>query len=70
LQAIARTKTTSRLSPTEPNKGKRRRHANSPSPERPNSNLFRDPQRQERYEKIKHWCFIKRKKGSIGPRRT
>jgi len=64
---MARTKTTSRLSDTEPNKGKRRRRASSPSPRRQNSNLFRDPQRLERYEKIKNWVFIKERKVVLLP---
>ena len=47
---MARTKTTSRLPSTEPNQGKRRRCASSPSLERPKNNLFREPQRQKWYE--------------------
>ena len=64
---MARTKTTSRLPATKPNKGKRRRRASSSSPERINNNLFRDPEREERYEKIKHWVFIKERKVVLLP---
>ena len=64
---MARTKTTSRLPATESSKGKRRRRASSPSPERPNNNLFRDPEREERYEKIKNWVFIKERKVVLLP---
>ena len=64
---MARTKTTSRLPATEPNKGKRRRRASSPSPERPNNNLFRDPESEERFEKIKNWVFIKERKVVLLP---
>jgi len=59
---MARTKTTSRLPATEPSKGKRRRRASSSSPERPISNCFRDLEREERYEKLKKWVFIKERK--------
>jgi len=64
---MARTKTTSRLPTTEPNKGKRRRRASSSSPERPISNRFRDSEREEQYEKIKNWVFIKERKVVLLP---
>jgi len=64
---MARTKTTSRLPTTEPSKGKRRRRASSSSSERPISNRFRDPEREERYEKIKNWVFIKERKVVLLP---
>jgi len=66
-RSMARTKTTSRLPATKPNKGKRRRRASSLSPERPNNNLFRDSEREERYEKIKNWVFIKERKVVLLP---
>jgi len=64
---VARTKTTSRLPATELSKGNRIKHASSPSLERSNRNLFRDPEREERYEKIKNWVFIKERKVVLLP---
>jgi len=55
---MGRTKATSAINPTRPNKGKRAR-VESPSPPR---NIKPTKDKKQRYEELKSWAFISERK--------